>query len=112
MRAAATRRRLDEVPLLPDLDSLLERLQVPIDCPHCGHRCEGLAGQLRSDGLFTCLSCGKAAIVDSGDVDRAVAAAAGTLWERALELGRSLEGGAPTSDVDCRPAGRADDEPN
>ncbi|MFO1406257.1 MAG: hypothetical protein U1F08_01855 [Steroidobacteraceae bacterium] len=99
--------------MLTDLKSLLKCLEGPVDCPHCGHRCEQLAGQLRSDGMFTCPACGRAAIVDAGHIDRAVAAAAGTLREQALDLGRSLEGGAPTVDGDHpRPAGRADHKPN
>ena len=99
--------------MLPDLLALLQCLVIPVECPHCGHRCEQLIGPIKSDGVYTCPSCDRAAIVDASRMDREVAAAAERLSEHALELGRSLEGGPPAPGEDrAWPAVRPDDEPD
>ena len=98
--------------MLPDLQSLLRCLVNPVECPHCGHRSERIIGPIKSDGVFTCPACGRAAIIDGSRINREVATAAERLSEQALDLGRSLQGGAPPDDDRPRPAGRADDESN
>ena len=79
--------------MLPDLKALLECLVIPVECPHCRHRCERIIGPIKSDGVYTCPACGRAAIIDSSRINDEVAAAAERLSEQAMELGRSLEGG-------------------
>ena len=98
--------------MLPDFQSLLHCLVIPVECPHCGHRSERIIGPIKSDGVFTCPACGRAAIIDASRINDEVAAAAERLSERALDLGRSLLGGTPLDGDRPRPAGRADDEPN
>lgn len=96
-------RRPNESRLLPDLQALLECLQIPVDCPHCGHRCGQVVGWLKSDGVYTCAACGQAALVDSSRMDVAVAAAAGKLQEQALDLGRSIDARPATEGIRTRP---------
>jgi hypothetical protein len=94
--------------LLPDLQALLECLVIAVECPHCGHRCDRIVGPIKSGGVYTCPACARAAIIDSSRLDDEVAAAAERLRERALELGRSLEGTArnPAEDVQHPAVGR------
>jgi predicted RNA-binding Zn-ribbon protein involved in translation (DUF1610 family) len=98
--------------LLPDLQALLRCLVNPVECPHCGRCSERIIGPIKSDGVFTCPACGRAAIIDASRINREVATAAERLSEQALDLGRSLQGGAPPDDDRPHPAGRADDESN
>ena len=97
--------------MLPDLKALLECLVIPVECPHCAHRCERIIGPIRTDGVFNCPACGRAAIIDSSHINEEVAAAAERLSEQALELGRSPDGGQHEVTGDWpRPAG-TDEEP-
>ena len=98
--------------MLPDLQSLLRCLVNPVECPHCGHRSERIIGPIKSDGVFTCPACGRAAIIDAGQINDEVAAAAERLSEQALELGRSLEGGQHDVTGDWPRPASTDEEPN
>lgn len=99
--------------MLPDLKALLECLAIPVECPHCRHRCERIIGPIMSDGVYTCPACGRAAIIDSSRINDEVAAAAERLFEQALKLGQSLEGRPRGADDGLeRPADRRKNEPN
>ena len=102
---------MTEDPLLPDLKALLECLAIPVECPHCRHRCERIIGPIKSDGVYTCPACGRAAIIDSSRINDEVAAAAERLSEQALELGRSLEGGPHDASDDWPRPASPDEEP-
>ncbi len=98
--------------MLSDLRALLQCLKITIECPHCGHRSDRLAGELRSHGVYTCPGCGHTAMMDSSRIDRAVASAAEVLSERALDLGRAHEDRPAADGQRPWPALPRDDEPN
>ena len=97
--------------MLPDLQALLQCLVIPVECPHCRHRCERIIGPIKSDGVYACPACGRAAIIDSSRINDEVAAAAERLREQALELGRSLEGGPQDVPDDWPRPATPDEEP-
>lgn len=55
-----------------DLKTLLDRVEIALECPHCQHQSQQVFGRLKTDGAFTCPACATVVTVDTSDVGNAV----------------------------------------
>src|ERR687891_568051 len=56
-----------------NLGRIVDELDVPIECPQCGHKTKQSLARLKNDPTFICRGCGKNIKIESGGTARQIA---------------------------------------